>query len=391
MRQLKYPLKLLFLVILFLALCAGMFSFIPLFGVCTYVLLFLMLFFMFAENQFSVKKYFCIFILAFLWLTALLVIKRLGTFAGLYAWFLGGMIVFSLTLMERFDTDSVWLFLFCSFMISLFFCLIEMCTGFHLPTSRFSKLSLVVKSYFGLYVPSFYFTNENDFCGYFVVAFFLCRLIDHCHRLIYDIFLFPIVFFIIFIAGARLCMIALFVYYFFIIMMHVPKKKRAWLYIVATIIVAFVFLKYALPYISNMRNAGSAKSLIIRVNLLIVSLQNIFVQHNFLGLGPSSFPSIIGSSSMTSDIIDPHNWFMELAIEAGLPFLILYIYFILTYLRHEKCKEYKATFIAFLICNFCSSRFSGILWNWFFLAFFVKRFFLISRKEKCCSDYSKDM
>ena len=363
-----------------------MFSFIHLFGVCTYALLFFMVFFMFAENQFSVKKYFCIFVFVFLWLFVLLITKHLGTFAGLYAWFLGGMIIYSLTLIESFDTYSIWMFLFCSFLISICFCLIEMYTGFHLPVSRFSKLSLEAKSYFGLYVPSFYFTNENDFCGYLVMVFFLCRLIDRHRRLLYDIFLFPIVLFIIFIAGARLCMVATFVYYYFIIMMNVSKKKRIFVYVVAIIISVLVFFKIVLPYITNMRNIGSARSSIIRVNLLIASLQNIFVQHNFFGLGPFSFPSIIGSSSMTNGIVDPHNWFMELAVEAGLPFLFIYIFFILSYFRHEKCKEYKGVFIVFLICGFCSSRFSGILWNWFFLAFFMKRFFLIRRKENCCSD-----
>lgn len=369
---------------LFNALNAGFYSFIniPL-GFCSYVLLFFVIFVLVSENNFCFDKFVFPFILAFLWLVFLLLWKNMGTFLGLYSWFLGSLVFFALSFIDI-ESNLFSRFFFASFIFSLLFSFFEIFTGLHLPSSRFFDNSFSSQIFFGFHIPTFYFTNENDFSAYLIVSFCYVRAIFYKKKILIDIILLPFVIFILFISSARLCLIAITIYYFYRFYMKINKKLRYFLYFLMCIVTLYLFIKLFIPYLIN--NIQSAKSSIIRVNLLIISLKNIFIEKNFLGLGPAAFPSIIGVNAKTHMIVDPHNWFMELGVEVGLIFLILYILFIIKYFMYEKEKLFRAFFVVFLICNFCSSRFSGILWNWFFLAVFMKRYFSLKK----CDNYLID-
>lgn len=365
------------LLVFFNALNAGIYTFIPLpIGFCSYMLLFLFICFFIAENNFNLKKFIIPFIIAFFWLTILLLWKHKGTFFGLYSWFLGVLICFAFCFIDE-KKSYFSLFLLLGLIFSLLFSYFEIFTGFHLPQSRFVVDSISSKTHIGLHVPTFYFTNENDFVAFLVLLFCYVRLQFKKKKVLLDLLILPLVFFIIYIANARLCLLSLMVYYLYFLFMRINKKKRYCLFFLVGAIFIYVFIKIIIPYLINLNNMQSSKSIIIRVNLLILSLKNIFVEKNFLGLGPASFSTIVNDTSRTNTIVDPHNWFMELGVEAGLLFLVIYFLFIVKYFIYEKDKYFCALFIVFLICNSCSSRFSGILWNWFFLAMFVKRFFQI--------------
>ncbi len=376
MRKLSKSNYIIFLLILFNAICAGIYTIIPISGIgfASYMILFLFLLILEIDNNLLIKSFSLPYLFAFCWLFILLIIKHKGTFFGLYSWFLGGLITMSFFYIEDVD-EQIFLFIFLTFVSAILFSLFEMFTGFHLPISRFLKDSVSSRSYFGLHIPSFYFTNENDFSAYLVLSFCFLRSFRYKKRILYDIFLLPLLLFVIIIAKARLCILGIFIYYFFFFLFRIDRKKRIICYFLFGFIFSIIFFKLVIPYITNLRNMQSTNSIIIRVNLLLLALNNIFIQKNYFGLGPASFPSIVGLDAGTGTIIDPHNWFMELGVEAGLPFLCLYIFFIIAYVRNEKNNYIKSLFIVFLFCNFCSSRFSGILWNWFYLAFFIKRYY----------------
>ena len=370
------------LFILFNALCAGIYSIIPIsgFGVVSYIFLFLLLFYLECENGFYLQKSRYSFICTFLWLTILLIWKQKGTISGLYSWFLGGLVFFLFSYIYK-SPKKISIFIYITLIIALLFALFEMLTGIHLPLSRFVKGSYNLKSFFGLNIPCFYFTNENDFSAYLILAFCFLRSVRYNEKKILDLFILPVLLLILFVAGARLCLIGLFIYYLYFFFMKLERRIRLVGSICISFVSLFLFIKVFLPYITNLQNIQSTKSIVIRTNLFLLSLKNIFIEKNYIGLGPASFPTIVDLDAGTGTIIDPHNWFMELGVEAGVFFLILYLLFIVLYFKYEFYKPYKAFFIVFLICNFCSSRFCGILWNWFFLSFFIYRFYFLRNNK----------
>lgn len=363
--------------VLFFALNAGFFSLLPIDGIgfCFYMFLLLLVAYLISENYIKFQTFILPYFYGLLWLFVLLIWKNKGTFNCLYSWFLGGVIFFTIAYINF--KSKVFLFsLYVVLFLSVLFLYMEMLCGFHLPISRFSKLGISLKVY-GFFVPTFLFTNENDLSSFLVLLFCFLRTLDNRNKLILDLFMFPLVFFILLITQARLCIVAIIFYYLYCISLKLKKKERFALFFVIFVFSLYIFISYIFPYIMQLKNIKSQSSLTIRLNLLIAGLKNIFMENNFLGLGPGAFPSIITKNSNTGTIIDPHCFFIELGVEVGLVFLILYIYFIISFFLNEKEKKMRAFFVVFLICNFCSSRFTGILWNWFFLAFFIRRYFEI--------------
>ncbi len=110
---------------------------------------------------------------------------------------------------------------------------------------------------------------------------------------------------------------------------------------------------------------------VIRINLFVASVKNIFLEHNVLGLGPGAFPSIIGINSGTGIIVDPHNFLAEIAVECGLLVLVLFFVLVWKILKRENDRLLKISLYIFFITGFCSSRFASNLWNWFFMTFIV--------------------
>ena len=379
MKQLSNSFYIFFILLLFCVLNAGFFSIIPISGIgfATYMVLFMNLLFLGFQNGFKIKRYTIIFCFAFIWLFILLIIKKRGSYYGFYSWFLGGLILFAYNYIDE-DSKGFKDLLVFSLVFALCFSFIEVFCGFHFPSTRFMINGDYSKTYFGLGIPAYYFTNENDFSAMLVTTFFFLRSICKREKHIYDIIILPLVFIILYLAGARLCMIAVFSYYFYLVFQKIDKPKRIIIIVGLLVIFSYIVLHRILPRIISLRNDSSTMSSIVRINLLLVSLHTIFIEKQLLGLGPAAFSSIISATSGTASVIDPHNWFMELGVEAGLFFLILYCVFIILYLMREKDDTYKAMFLVFLICNFCSSRFSKILWNWFFLSFFIKRFYTIN-------------
>lgn len=385
MKQLSKSFYNYFILLLFFVLNAGFFSIIPISGIgfATYMFLFVNLLFLCFQTGFKIKKYVIIFCFAFIWLFILLLIKKRGTYYGLYSWFLGGLIFFSYNYLDE-ESKGFKELLVLSLLFALFFSYIEVFSGFHFPSSRFIINKDYSKTWLGVDIPAYYFTNENDFSAMLVTTFFLLRSICKKEKIIYDVIILPLVFIILYLAGARLCMIAVFTYYFYLGLKRISKKKR--IVIIGALLIIFLYfvLHKILPRIISLRNDSSTMSSIVRINLLLVALRTIFVEKQLFGLGPAAFPSIITENSGTASVIDPHNWFMELGVEAGLIFLLLYCFFIFHYMKKEQDNTYKAMFLVFLICNFCSSRFSKILWNWFFLSFFIKRFYTINLTYTRC-------
>lgn len=384
MKNFNYHFYLLFLFVLFISLNAGLFSIFPISGLgfVSYMSLFIMIYYVTIENKFMLKKFSLPYIITFLWLLFLVIVKPQGTFNGLYTWFLGGLIFFSFFYIEE-NENFHFYFIFASFLLAFFFSLVEIFSGIHFPLSRFVKNNFSSVTHLGLHIPTYYFTNENDFCAFFTLLFCLLRTVRYSKRIFFDILFLPYIIFCLIISDAKICLIALFMYYTYIILMKINKKLRFFIYVVIFILFIFVFVNFIIPFIINLINLNSTKSIIIRINLVLLALDNIFNKNNFWGLGPGSFPSIVNNSNFnTGTIVDPHNWFIELGVEAGLIFLIFYIVFILKYFIIENNKCYRAFFVVFLICNFCSSRFTGILWNWFFLALFFKRLFYIKGIKK---------
>ena len=378
MKKISHSLYLLLLLVLFISLNAGFFSILPISGIgfASYMLFFFILLCLEFENNFVLKKFNIPYFIIFLWLIFLLIIKPTGTINALYSWFLGGLVMCSFNYIKT-DQKYFYYFALFSFIFALLFSLFEIISGFHLPLSRYVKLNLSSITTLDLHIPTYYFTNENDFCAFFTLLFCLIRTIKSDKRVVFDIIFLPYLVFCLFISDAKICLGAILFYFMYINFMKLNKLLRFFVFVFVCSFIFFVFIYFIIPSIINLNNLGSKNSIIVRINLMLIALDNIFVKKNFFGLGPGSFPSIIEFNSGTGSIVDPHNFFIEIGVEVGLLFLIIYIIFIIIYILCEQNVLYKALFFVFLFCNFCSSRFTGILWNWFFLAFFLKRLFYI--------------
>ena len=364
-------LKIITLLLLFLTLNAGLLSSIQGLGVFFYAITILLAFYLFTVSSFKLKKYITVCLMIFLWLIFLTLFSNRATFAGLYAYFLGVCILFFISLLNFEKKKDVLFYVNflvgLSFYFALLFILFEIFTGFHLPISRFIKDNLSSNSnVLGLHIPTYIFTNENDLSAFIIISFFLLRSFNK-KNLYFDITLSPIVFFIIFVSSSRLCLLIFVFYYLFIIVSKLKKLKKP--------IFIFVSIFILLFTIKNFNTIFSSGSLLIRLNLVLLALSNIINEKNIFGYGPSSFPSIVNDSLYTAEIINPHNFFIEIAVEAGVFVLLLYLFFSLSFVMKEKNKYITVSFIVFFVCNLCSSSFVPILWNWFFLGFYLKYYY----------------
>ena len=382
-RKPKTSLYFLYLLVLFAALNAGIFGLIPIrgLGTLTYLLFSILLFYITSKNFFYIKKFCIPFCLAFVWLLFLFFVKSSGTLNGLYQWFLGGLVVISFNYLDEND-GLLSSFVLFTLVLTLFFSLFEMISGFHISLSRYSQNNMSSQTPLGLHIPTFFFVNENDFCSFLILLFFYSRALYKKKRILFDIVVLPYVVLCLWVANARLCLIALSFYYFYIVISKFNKKARFCLYAISAIIFMCICIERIIPVFLEDYNYGLNKSIRVRLNLILIAMENIFTQKQFLGFGAASFPNIVGVDPRTAGIVDPHNFYIELGVEVGLLFLVFYLIFILFYLKYEKDKLFKGLFLVFLITSFCSSRFSRDLWNWFFLALFLKRFFYLWRYKK---------
>ena len=362
---------------------AGLLGLIPIRGLGSfmYLSLSILLFYVASKTSFKIKKFCIPFCLAFLWLLFLFFVKSSGTLNGIYQWFLGGLVVIGFNYLEEND-EFVSVFVLLTLILALCFSLFEMISGFHISWSRYSGNNLSSMTPLGLHIPTFYFVNENDFCSALILLFFYSRAVYRTRRIVFDIVVLPYVVLCLWVANARLCMIALTVYYFYMIVSKFNKKIQLVLYVITATIIILICIEKIIPALLEAYNYNSKKSTIIRLNLILIAIENIFIKKNFFGLGAASFPDIVGMNPKTAGILDPHNFYIELGVEVGLLFLVIYLIFILFYLKTEKNKLFKGLFLVFLITGLCIGRFSRELWNWFFLAFFLKRFFYLKRCNK---------
>lgn len=282
-------------------------------------------------------------------------------------------------------------FLFLLVLLYVGTALVEMLTFKHLPVSRhYGK---------GSFIPSGPFYGENQLASYLLLfspfLLFVPRVSGKRWLAVLSAPVILVVAVITVIQGARISMIALgvFLAYFFIV--QTTWKNKVILLLAASLLAGGIYARYNrevyLLYQVFKKQAGTLSSeqtsiymssIQIRVQLIKETL-DMAARSGFIGVGGGNYePHMQGDAIYrTGGITNPHNYFMELLGNWGLPglfgFLYLYLYWLagLWKLYRKSTGADRQRYLMYLISLLlfvpASSVPSSIRWDYFVWIYFA--------------------
>lgn len=211
--------------------------------------------------------------------------------------------------------------------------LVEILTGFHLPTSRYNDPEVIYDNvvYLGVATGTFY--NQNDFSVFLSICFpFVFMYFFNGRRfskIITGISLLLLLLIII-ENDARLVLIAIvFQILLFIFLSNITiVRKITFSTLIAVVLVILLLTNpqliesYKEIHQDIIQGSGST---IVRINLILNGLIMLYESY-FLGVGVDNFTENVNPLIYTGNIVDPHNWWIEILAEHGLIIFIGYIY-----------------------------------------------------------------
>lgn len=283
--------------------------------------------------------------------------------------------IFFTTLDIKLITKSVIKVLYVYLSLCTFVAAWEIVTQNHLPVSKFSNPT---KEYFFLYIPTTFFTNENDYMAVYLLLFLLIFSIkkdllkENFNKLDFVLFISLIV--QSFITGARivqLCIILFFYIYF------IQKNIK------------FLFFSIGLCFLFYLINSEKINSILVemftnhgsnevRKNLYILGFKSLFNKDStlFLGLGMNgsvNYYKKVHTDLFLGGIEAPHNFLFELILNCGFIFTLLFILFtIFMYVKLRIKKYYYLGSIIFLyFFILCSPAAASFLWPQYIVLFVI--------------------
>lgn len=217
--------------------------------------------------------------------------------------------------------------------------LIEILTGFHLPTSRLMDFDNTVGN---TRVATGPFYNENDFSVFLSICFpfimqriFKSSLINKLTSAI----LLSIMIIIVIINDAKLVLIAMGIQFLILLfVLNISILRKFMITIFSVILIMLVVSNN--PQITDSFNTikndlnNQGGSTYIRINLIKNALY-LASESNYLGIGIDNFPLIVKTNKIvpTFGFTDPHNWWMELLVEQGIIIFTIFIYLFIWMLK----------------------------------------------------------
>lgn len=354
-------------------------QFLRLFSVLFFV------FFILYFNRFSVKKYlFYFFLLFFLYLTLILLssTRNISFFYinALINCFMLFLIVFNLSVFfTKLEKGCVTKSLLKVIYIYLILCNLvafwEILTQNHLPVSKFSDPD---HNYILLYIPTTFFTNENDYMCVYLLLFLLVFSIKKdflSERLnFFDFILLLLLTVQTFITGARIVQLCLILFFF----IHFIQTKPKFLFF--SIGVCFIFYLLYFDLINNtltssFSNHGSNE---IRKNLYILALKSLFSFKSTILLGYGTDGAFnyyrnIKTELFLGGIEAPHNYLFEIILNAGFIYSLVFIcaiFYIFLVLRSKKYYYFSSIVLLYFVI-LCASAASTFLWPQHIVLFVV--------------------
>ncbi len=287
------------------------------------------------------------------------------------------------------DVDQILNTVYFVYILLVFIGLLEIATEHHLPMSVFNDRT--AENLRNSKAATGIFYAENDFSA-FLTCFMPIVLVKKRH-VVFNSFAILGTVYIDHINDANICILALIVavgYYFTFIKQygrHGQAVLRSILITIAIIIVLYIWANIdALASRSTLLNvirtqqkniSNSQGSLFARLTISSDSLK-ASLSSAFLGIGPASFTNYFLLHPSKSELVNPHNLYLEILVEYGLiiagSFIIFLIQMIKTLRRKlQQCKDNNAKRkliagceMVVLYCMVCvaSSSFLGYAWQW---------------------------
>jgi len=256
---------------------------------------------------------------------------------------------------------------------------------------HFSFSNALLMGDFYSFIPTGYYTNQNDMMAiYTLILLFNLVYIDffsinNSFYNIYYISTFLYGLFLSVITSSRIALLALIVIFFIFL---VRKTKKVFL-LISIFILLFLFFIYSDILIAYYEaNAiGSGNSTDMRINLYKDALENLTIFG--YGFDNSDIFYLKLDDLSVLGMINPHNYLLELLINNGYVFFLLYIIFnIYLVISSFMYKEYLLSF-ALMLYQFILLSSSSSLFLWQHYIFYIAFITLFQiRRENAKNDIS---
>lgn len=310
--------------------------------------------------------------------------------------------------LKEIDKIAGWIYMILNLFI--IFGIIEIHTGFHLPTSIFNDEKMAESLLTGK-LSRYYATGamygENDFSS-FLTCLLPIALYKKKWRLL-SIFSFMGVMYINYVNDANICDIAImagFLFYLLFLMENDKSRRHlirfvfggVFLLLTYWIVINFDSLKNIVKLLkvieaqtNNYKNGDGSLwfRIMIYRDSVIASLKT-----GFIGIGPAAFSNYFTIHPSISTLTNPHNLYLEILVQYGLGILMAFIVLIANmiiqlrrlYIKNRQKQDsgrYLAMIemlIVYSLACIASSSFLGYAYQWFELAM-IMIFISVSERQ----------
>ncbi|MEH7235748.1 O-antigen ligase family protein [Bacillus sp. JJ1562] len=239
--------------------------------------------------------------------------------------------------------------------LTILLSLLELAFNFHLSTSRY-VIEADKYGGLGLRVATAFFYNENDLSLFLVMItpFFLMTF----RKSGFQLLILGSIFFIMFMNGSRIAILAfLILILIFLFILYRPHLVNIFKFLLIFtplfIGVAIYFSGDIVDKIIEVTGIFEQGSTSTRINLILTGIYSI-VHSFFLGVGAGNYQFHV-NPEVTSGIVNPHNWWIEVGTNYGVDIFVFYLAFLIFIFR-KLWQIYKRNneFSALAFCLFLS-------------------------------------
>ncbi len=250
------------------------------------------------------------------------------------------LIAFSVVFFDSVDDIYVVMILWLVVLgVTLLIGVSETISGYHLPISHNYQTDNPSR----LFTPTAVFHNSNDFASFltlstpFVLSFFFFS--RKYHR-IYFLLIFLAILYLLILTGSRLNYLALFILIVYFIAVAILSRRsniKLYILIIGSLLLILVFrgrifqeidsTMYSIQSLTT-EIAEPTGSIGIRINLIRNGFSFLLSTWGF-GVGAGNFESWMQTRALygTKNIINTHNWFLEVLVNYGIYIFIGYVVF----------------------------------------------------------------
>lgn len=276
--------------------------------------------------------------------------------------------------------------------ILILFGALEQITGIHWPISRFNDLSSIQHEWktWGVtqetykYISTGPFYNENDFSAALTIFFpFLFYGNKNKKEKIVSYLLALECICIILLNGSIISLGALMLFIIFKIWGKLTSEFK----IIGAYIIFAIFIVVS-SKIDMIISILQKTSLSIRLELYKASFE-LCIKNILFGVGPGKFEEAIKSYNISSGIINPHNYFLEILSQYGIFIFLMFLAIIFVILLRldkgwniRECHICKEVIILYIISSFAPSSFLDKSFSWLPIAIGIITISLIYKEKK---------